>query len=202
MWTICAPRGNEVVERTVAGVPDQIARGEMLAASICWPMQLDQSWPPNLTPAGRIDEWTDGQIQRAIREGTHPNGPRMPVMYVQTFRNFSQEDLDSIVAYLRSMPATPNDLGKPKTHLSTLAMAMTTLGMLPLKDQPESNVPQPAVPIAPTAEYGEYITKFTDGVVCHGENYTGGTSAILPHGPNLRIVKNWTAAQFINTMRT
>ena len=215
--------GNEVVEPTIAGTQEQVARGEMLVGSLCSschstnhslpptgdtnlladiPMPLGQSWPPNLTPAGRIDDWTDGELQRAIREGTYPNGHRMPVMSGQTFRNFSQEDLDSIVAFLRTLEPIENNLGKPKTHLSTLAMAMTTLGMLPLNPQPESNVPPPAVPIEPTAAYGEYIASFTDCVVCHGEDFSGGTSAILPHGPDLRIVKTWQPDQFVHAMRT
>lgn len=223
MWTVYAPRGNEIVEVTIEGTPQQITRGEMLVGSLCSschstnhslpptgntnmladiPMPLGETWPPNLTPAGRIDDWTDGELQRAIREGTNPDGHRLPVMSAQTFRNFSQDDLDSIVAYLRSLEPIENNLGEPKTRLSILAMVMTTLGALPLKDLPESNVPPPAVPIEPTARYGEYIAAFTDCVVCHGENFVDGTSSILPNGPDLRHVKDWQPEQFVHAMRT
>lgn len=224
MVTVFAPRGNDVVQANVAGTPEQIARGSVIAVSLCAgchsmdhelpltgntnllediPMPLGNAWPPNLTPAGRIDDWTDGELIRAIREGTYPNGHRMPIMSSQTFREFSQDDLDSIVAYLRSEPAaTDDDLGEPKQGLSTLAMVMATLGMLPLKDLPESNVPPPAVAIGPTAEYGAYIVGFSDCAICHGDTFEGGAGGILPKGPTLLGVKGWQSAEFVTAMRT
>jgi mono/diheme cytochrome c family protein len=220
--TIYAPRGNDVVEVTVAGTADQIARGEFIAAAMCAgchsidhelplvgsanlladiPMPLGQASPPNLTPAGRIDEWTDGELQRMIREGTYPNGHRGPIMSSQTFRIFSQDDLDAIVAYLRSTPAVPSTV-EHKQGLSFLAFAMATLGMLPLKDQPDTNVPPPAVPIGPTIEYGAYIAGFADCVLCHGDTLEGGKGGILPVGPSLRGVIGWQNSDFITAMRT
>ncbi|MEP7357624.1 MAG: cytochrome c [Anaerolineales bacterium] len=55
----------------------------------------------------------------------------------------------------------------------------------------------------PTAAYGEYMVSFQDCVVCHGPNLDGKpTSPIVPVGPNLSVVKGWTAEQFITTLRT
>lgn len=220
--TVHAPRGNDVVDVTVAGTPEQIERGEVIAASMCAgchsldkelplsgntnlladiPMPLGVATPPNLTPAGRIDEWTDGQLQRLIREGTYPNGHRAVVMSAQTFRVFSQDDLDAIVAYLRNTPAVES-VGEPKQGLSVLAYAFATLGMLPLKDQPESNVPPSAVAKGPTVEYGEYIAGYVDCAICHGETLEGGAGGLLPKGPSLRGVIGWQSADFITAMRT
>lgn len=223
-WSIYAPRGNEVREVTVAGTPGQIARGEEIVRSVCSgchgepplyeppltggpnlfadiPMPIGSAMPPNLTPAGRIDDWTDGELQRAIREGTYPNGHRMPVMSSGTFRHFSQEDLDSIVAFLRSQPATEGSY-EPKQQLTILALAFATMGMLPLKDAPESNVPPPAVAKGPTVDYGRYIVQYTDCALCHGETLEGGAGGLLPSGPTLRPAGAWSPEQFINTMRT
>src|SRR5579859_6178357 len=73
---------------------------------------------PNLTPdtetgAGR---WTDDQLARAIREGIgHDGRPLFPIMPYQHYRNMSDEDLASIVVYLRSLPAVHNPL--PSTDI-------------------------------------------------------------------------------------
>lgn len=220
--TVHAPRGNDVVEVTVAGTAEQLARGEVIAASMCAgchsldkelplsgagnlladiPMPLGNASPPNLTPAGRIDEWTDGELQRLIREGTYPNGHTAPVMSSQSFRVFSQEDLDSIVAYLRSQPAVESTVDH-KQGLSFLAYAMTPIGMMPLRDAPESNVPPQAPPKGPTSAYGEYVAGYADCALCHGETLEGGAGGILPVGPNLRAVGGWKDTDFIKAMRT
>jgi mono/diheme cytochrome c family protein len=138
---------------------------------------------------------------RAIREGTYPNGHRMPLMSAQAFRVFSQDDLDSVVAYLRSAPAVESDLDS-KQGLSIIAAMMIPIGMLPLKDQPDSNVPPPAVPKGPTAAYGEYIAGYVDCALCHGQTLEGGPGGIIPPGPTLRGVAGWQTADFITAMRT
>lgn len=222
-WTIYAPRGNDVVEITVAGTAQQITRGEEIVRSTCSgchgtepdhepplaggpnlladiPMPIGSATPPNLTPGGRIDEWTDGELQRAIREGTYPNGHLMPIMSSQSFRHFSQEDLDAVVAFLRNQPETPDNF-EQNQQLTTLALAFSTIGMLPLKDAPESNVPPPAVAKGPTVDYGAYIVRYTDCAICHGETFEGGAGGLLPVGPSLRPAALWTPEQFIDTMR-
>ncbi|MCH7482158.1 MAG: cytochrome c [Chloroflexi bacterium] len=156
--------------------------------------------PPNLTPGGRIDEGSDGEFQRAIREGTDPDGHVMPMMAAQTFRVFSKEDLDSIVAYLRSQPAIPST-EEPKQGLSPIAMAMLTVGIFPIESVPDPE-PPPAVQRGPTAEYGAYVAGFIDCAICHGEGLSGGTNPLAPTGSDLVTVKAWTADQFITTMRT
>ena len=219
--TIYASRGNPVSDITVEATAEKLARGEHIAGFMCAachtidgelplsgaenlladiPIPLGSAMPPNLTPGGRIDEWSDGELIRAIREGTDPDGHRLVIMSAQTFRVFSQEDLESIVSYLRSQPEVTTDI-EPEQQLSPVAMVMTTLGMLPVRELPDAEIP-PAVPVGPTVEYGAYIAGFTDCAICHGDDLSGGTSAILPQGPNLVTVKSWTAEQFITTMRT
>ena len=217
-----SPRGNPVVERTVESTPERLARGEHIARIMCSachspvagelplsgghdilvavPFPLGVATPPNLTPGGRIDEWSDGELQRVIREGTYPNGHLMTIMGSQAFRVFSQEDLDSIISYLRSQPAVEST-EEPKQSLTPLAMALLTLGMLPVNPAPDPEVP-PAVQRGPTVAYGGYIAGYTDCALCHGDDLSGGTDPILPMGPNLVTVKAWTVEQFIDTMRT
>jgi len=219
--TIYGSRGTPVQAVTVAGTAEQIARGEILANAGCSgchsvggtlplsggeelfadiPIPLGKATPANLTPAGRIREWTDGELQRAIREGADPEGNILPVMSANTFRYMSQEDLDAIVAYLRAQPAVETDIPQDN-YLSFVAMVMTPLGMMPIKDVPDFG-PPPYVEPGATAEYGEYVVKVFDCAICHGDDLGGGPGGILPAGPSLAGAKVWTSDQFITAMRT
>src|SRR6202521_2023922 len=73
---------------------------------------------PNITPdpdtgAGK---WTDDQLARAIREGIGHDGRALfPMMPYENFRSLPDEDLASLVVYLRSLPAVRNPL--PNTEI-------------------------------------------------------------------------------------
>lgn len=61
---------------------------------------------PNLTPDPDtgIGRWTDDQLARAIREGIgHDGRALMPMMPYRHFRHMSDEDLASVIVYLRSL---------------------------------------------------------------------------------------------------
>jgi mono/diheme cytochrome c family protein len=58
----------------------------------------------NLTPTG-LKERTDAQIVQMITTGMRPDGSRMlPPMAYAYYRNIKADDLDAIVAYLRTLP--------------------------------------------------------------------------------------------------
>jgi len=60
-----------------------------------------------------------------------------------------------------------------------------------------------APPKGPTLQYGEYIMSYQDCRKCHGADLAGGMQGQLaPIGPDLNLVKGWTLAEFIATMRT
>jgi mono/diheme cytochrome c family protein len=155
--------------------------------------------PINLTPAGPLAKWTDGEIFRAVRDGADKNRRRLPVMSAQRARYMSDEDLMSVIAYLRSQPPVPYETSEPKPNY--LAIVMDGAGMIPTQPDNAPEVIQAAVP-GPTVDYGQYLVRYIGCDECHGANYTGGQGGILPKGPNLRSVKGWDAAGFIATMRT
>ena len=73
---------------------------------------------PNLTPDPETGagNWTDDQIARAVREGIGHDGRALfPIMAYGRFRSMADEDLASIVVYLRSLPAVHHEL--PKTEI-------------------------------------------------------------------------------------
>jgi mono/diheme cytochrome c family protein len=215
------PRGPAVVEVKVAGTPEQLARGARFAA-VCAGCHSPDGKPPlvgrnflegggppvgtmyapNLTPGGDIKDWSDGEIIRAIREGVHKSGRALIIMPSGVFRNLSDSDVQSIVAYLRSQPAT--GATTPPAKLNALG-AFLIGAMLPTAVQPAITQPvvMPAEGTSP--EYGKYLVSVLACTECHGENLAGRPPGGLgpPAGPSLRaIVPNWTAENFIHTIRT
>lgn len=64
----------------------------------------------NITPHPSlgIGAWTDDEIKRAIREGISRDGRQLvPVMGFPYYRNITDEDLDALIVYLRSLPPQP-----------------------------------------------------------------------------------------------
>lgn len=109
---------------------------------------------PNLTPAGEIAGWTDAQVVTAIREGLRPDGSLIgPPMPIGMYRGLSDEDVTSVVMYLRSLPARPTagELPKSEYHIP----------LPPAYGPPVTSVSAP--PRGATAEYGAYLA----GPVAH-----------------------------------
>lgn len=68
---------------------------------------------PNLTPDSEtgVGTWTDDELARAIREGVTREGRAMfPIMPYEDFRYMSDEDVASVVVYMRSLPAVKHAL--------------------------------------------------------------------------------------------
>ncbi len=66
---------------------------------------------PNITPDPEtgIGKWTDDDIKAAMTQGVRPDGGKVsPPMPVPWFRNMTPEDLDAVVAYLRTIPPVTN----------------------------------------------------------------------------------------------
>ncbi len=220
LFKIYAPRGGRVPDIKVAGTAEQVARGEHLALAFCAtchslngqlplsggadvgtasPVPIGALIPANLTPGSRLKDWSDGEIFRAIREGVDPNGRPLITMLALSFRNLSDEDLQAVIAFLRSQPAVQNET--PEDSPNVLFAIFSGADLVP---EPK---PVPGVVVAPpkgsTANYGQYIVSYTGCGDCHGANLGGGSGGLTPAGPNLTaIVPKWTLDDFVQTMRT
>ena len=216
---VYAPRGRALRDLRVQITPERIARGQHIAqwCSQCHSldgqlplsggknlsddahMPLGDLYTINLTPAGPLQSWTDAEIFRAVRDGADNRRHRLLVMSAQRVRNLSDDDIESVIAYIRSQP--PVQHATPPERASFLTVAMAGAGMLPVLPgmAPESI---PHLTVTPTVEYGRYMVGWMGCDECHGPALTGGGGGVVPKGPNLRSVKGWTAAQFITAMRT
>ena len=75
-------------------------------------------FPPNITPNPETGAgtWTDDQLARAIREGIGHDGRALfAFMPYPDFRYMSDEDLASVIVYLRSIP--PVRKAVPRTEI-------------------------------------------------------------------------------------
>jgi Cytochrome c len=74
---------------------------------------------PNLTPDPETGSagWSDDQIARAIREGVkHDDTILFPIMPYANYKDLSDEDLASVVVYIRSLTPVRNPLPPSKIN--------------------------------------------------------------------------------------
>src|SRR5215831_14543328 len=117
---------------------------------------------PNLTPDKETGAgtWTDDMFARAIREGIGHDGRTLfPLMPYAQYRSMSDEDVASIVVYLRSLPAIKRAL--PATRVPFPVNRFINA------------VPQPIMAAIPQpdrrnqAAYGDYLTRLGACRDCH-----------------------------------
>jgi mono/diheme cytochrome c family protein len=66
---------------------------------------------PNITsdPETGIGKWTDADIRKALTEGVTPTGGHIsPPMPFPWFKNMTSDDIDAVVAYVRTIPPISN----------------------------------------------------------------------------------------------
>jgi mono/diheme cytochrome c family protein len=129
---------------------------------------------PNLTPDQETGAgtWTDDQFARAIREGIGHDGRTLfPLMPYGHFRTMSDEDLASIVVYLRSLPPVRNPL--PKTEIIFPVKYLIRAAPEPVND------PVPPPDLSTPAKRGEYLTRMASCVTCHTPQERGQSNMKL-----------------------
>jgi mono/diheme cytochrome c family protein len=156
----------------------------------------------NLTSVGRLPQWSDGEIFRAIRNGVDADGRWLVLMSYTNAGKLSDDDTRAVIAYLRSLPAAGAPTPNPSDQFNLLGTVMLGAGVLP-NGKPIVTASVAAPPRGPTFQFGEYILSYQDCRECHGARLTGGVPGqIGPLGPDLNLVKDWKLAQFVTTMRT
>jgi mono/diheme cytochrome c family protein len=158
-------------------VPGTLGSGQDLNILKGFPGKV---YAPNITPDPETGagNWTDDQLARAIREGVGHDGRALfPFMPYQGYRALSDEDLASIIVYLRSLP--PIHRQRPPTEL-----------IFPVKYLIRS-VPKPLVGPVPEPDLstpekrGKYLATIAHCTDCHtpqdahgqplpGMEYAGG----------------------------
>ncbi len=117
---------------------------------------------PNITsdPETGLGRWSDDAIARAIREGIAADGSALfPVMPYEHFHHLSDEDLASVVVFLRTVPAVHSQL--PVSKIPFLFARLTQTAPQPLTEPvPESDISTPA-------KHGAYLADVATCSDCH-----------------------------------
>jgi mono/diheme cytochrome c family protein len=164
----------------------------------------------NLTPDVETGAgaWPDDALARAIREGVGHDGRGIGGgMWWWAFRELADEDVRSIVVYLRSLPPVRNAL--PERLLSAELEAERAAAARPL------TTPVPAPTAASAEERGAYLIAVADCMGCHtawGKVYAfGGGNPIEYHGrrawsanltPDPSATGGWSEEIFVARMRS
>ena len=162
---------------------------------------------PNLTPDPETGSgnWTDDQMARAIREGIkHDDTILFPMMPYSAYKELSDEDVASIVVYLRSMRPVRNPL--PPTRINFPVNYLVRSAAEPVL-QPVPG-PSSSDPLA----RGKYMVHL--GCGCHSINdnlgYAGGERLAGPWGdvvsanitPDPSGISYYSEATFVTALRT
>ena len=156
----------------------------------------DRPWlvSPNLTPDRETGAgtWTDDMFARAIREGIGHDGRVLhPQMWYGSFRSLSDEDLASVIVYLRSLDPVRNPL--PVTKLPA--------GRQPLVAPEPIDAPVPMPDQSTAIARGAYLVRVADCQGCHtpweapsNPGFFGGGNKIEMAGQPAVFSANLTSA--------
>jgi mono/diheme cytochrome c family protein len=132
--------------------PEGFVMDQDLAGRLVEENEFFKAISGNITPGGRVKDWTDAEFAKAIREGIRPDGSVIgPPMPIGLYRGLGDDDVMSMVMYLRTVPAVENDPGT----------SVYNIPLPPAYGPPVESVTPPER--AATAEYGAYLA----GPVAH-----------------------------------
>jgi len=166
---------------------------------------------PNLTHGvcGLPADWKDVDYVRAIRHGVTPDGRGLFLMPSTEYSTFSDADMGSLIAYLKTLPSVDRPSGPVAP--GPVARGLMLAGQIKLAAEviDHANVLPATVTRGITVEYGRYLATGCSG--CHGDNFSGGkikigppdwppAANLTPHAEG-RISK-WTEDDFLRALRT
>lgn len=237
-----------IPELKVEVTPERVEHGLKIASMLCikchtgsderlsgkiiadLPAMFGVAYSANITqdPTHGIGSWSDGELAYFIRTGLRKDGTYAPP-YMPKYPLMADEDLHSIIAFLRSDDARVQASGIPtqacEPSLFTKFLCNVNPGMKPFPF-PEARIERPdTLDIVAT---GKYLSNNVYGCfACHSENFAtnsdlqpelskgffgGGNpmpdlEGVIHLSANLTMDKetglgNWTEAQFIAAVKT
>ncbi|MCP9753331.1 c-type cytochrome [Ferruginibacter sp. HRS2-29] len=166
----------------------------------------------NITPAG-IAGYTDGELFRVITTGVNKKGKALfPVMPYHNYGRMDEEDIYSIIAYIRTLAPIQNTVPESKADFPMSILINTIPSKAAL-----TKIPSPADKVA----YGGYLvnaaacmdchTQFDKGKLVAGSEFGGGREFPFPDGsivrssnitPHEKGIGLWSEDQFVNTFHS
>jgi len=141
----------------------------------------------NITPEG-ISRYTDGELFRTITTGVSKEGRAMfPVMPFHYYGQMDEEDIKSIIAYIRTLPPIKSQVPESKSDFPMNFIINTIPHEASFTKLP---------PKTDVINYGKYMTNAASCVECHtkidkgslvaGTEFGGGREFLFPDGSVVR----------------
>lgn len=161
----------------------EFAGGDVFDQSMGFPGRFISS---NITPSG-IGDWTDGELFRLITTGVKRDGePIFPVMPYHNFGRLDAEDIEAVIAFLRTLDPIETHHPKSEADFPFNFILRTIPQKAELSKRP---------PVSDRVKYGEYIFTASACAECHtkfekgkfvGPLAGGGREFEFPDGAVLR----------------
>jgi mono/diheme cytochrome c family protein len=171
---------------------------------------------PNLTPDKETGAgaWTDDMLARGIREGiAHDGRALFGIMPYAHYRNMPDEDLASIIVYLRSLPPVRNVVANTEIIFPVKYI---------MRNAPNPvTAPVPSPDLSDPVNRGRFLVNLVGCADCHtpvdnhhqpipGMDFSGGQVLKAPWGsaasanltPDASGIPYYDEAMFIKAMRT
>lgn len=164
----------------------------------------------NITPYG-ISEWTDGELFRLITTGVKRDGtPIFPVMPYHNFGQMDPQDIEAVIAYLRTLTPVSSDHPKSKADFPVNFIMRTMPKEADFTEKP---------PKTDRVAYGRYMFTAAACADCHTQfekgKFTGpvgggGREFLFPDGNIVRTanltphetgLKQYTQESFIGRFK-
>lgn len=203
---------------------DRIEAGEELPliGGFKFELPIANYFTPNITPDEEtgIGRYSDGHLYRMLRYNIKANGEAVPE--IMPFRNMSEYDIKSIIAFLRTQPAVHHQV--PENEVNLLGKIMHRFVFKPFGPDGE---PPVKVEKDSSIVYGKYMAESVANCRgCHternmmtgeftGPEYAGGmvfepapdtrgwkfVTPNLTKDPETGVMANWSEEAFINRFR-
>jgi hypothetical protein len=233
------------VSLKVEATPARVERGRQLSAMLCNDCHMNDKtqkltgrrmaelpqfgtiYSRNITndPVHGIGKMTDGQVYYLLRTGVRPDGRFLPIM--AKLQKMSDEDLQSIIAFLRSdnqwVQADPTpDVDSKYSFLAKFLTNMKLVKPMPF----HNSIPEPDT--TDKVKWGEYVCLYrVECYTCHSRDFTtddfinpekskgffgGGNKFAMPDGTTMHSLNitmddetgigKWTEDQFVKAVKT
>lgn len=229
----------------VQSTPERVARGEKIASMLCFNCHMDNASQKlsgkymfeipefgtinsrNITNDAEvgIGKWSDSDLIYFIRTGINPHTGQYVPIYMPKLIHISDEDMYSIVAYLRSdhseVQASKSEL--PPCDPSFLTKFLCTVAFKPF-DFPKAPIMNPDT--NNQLEWGKYLTLYQlECYACHSKSFQtlnmkepeksegffgGGNTMTAPDGSKITSLNltpddetglgRWTEQEFMNAV--
>jgi Cytochrome C oxidase, cbb3-type, subunit III len=168
---------------------------------------------PNITPDPEtgVGNFSDDQLARAIREGISHDGQTLfPMMPYAHYRRMSDEDLASVIVFIRALPPIRNPLPRTDIHFPVKYL---------VRGVPEPVTETVQAELSTPVSRGEYLVNLAVCSECHtplkrgrpnlamkfagGQVFDRSGKLVTPNiTPDVTGIGGYTEDMFVKTMRT